>query len=218
MMTKEEIMKVLDAMNYAISPSGTFWVKKHNEAKQILQAALAAPEQEPVAVVELVHQPLRGNEHGSWHSPPQLEARLIRPVENGQRLFTHPSPQPVELSDDEIMDIGRDMMASPRWPAHDWPANPVETDCPVGIHRPAGCSVADFEKDKQMRASPTEVVEIACEVKRQTDKAWLVFDGAREVWIAKSQISDYVEEQGLIGTKVTSVFVPLWLAHEKGLI
>jgi hypothetical protein len=43
MMTKEEIMKVLDAMNYAISPSGTFWVKKHNEAKQILQAALAEP-------------------------------------------------------------------------------------------------------------------------------------------------------------------------------
>jgi hypothetical protein len=69
-----------------------------------------------------------------------------------------------------------------------------------------------------MRASPTEVVEIACEVKRQTDKAWLVFDGAREVWIAKSQISDYVEEQGLISKKVTSVFVPLWLANEKGLI
>lgn len=69
-----------------------------------------------------------------------------------------------------------------------------------------------------MRASPTEVVEIACEIKRETDKAWLVFDGAREVWIAKSQISDYVEEQGLISKKVTSVFVPLWLAHEKGLI
>lgn len=43
MMTKDEIMKVLDAMNYAISPSGTFWVKKHNEAKQILQSALAEP-------------------------------------------------------------------------------------------------------------------------------------------------------------------------------
>ena len=51
MMTKEEIMKVLDAMNYAISPSGTFWVKKHNEAKQILQAALAEPS-EPVAWTE----------------------------------------------------------------------------------------------------------------------------------------------------------------------
>ena len=51
MMTKDEIMKVLDAMNYAISPSGTFWVKKHNEAKQILQAALAEPS-EPVAWTE----------------------------------------------------------------------------------------------------------------------------------------------------------------------
>ena len=51
MMTKDEIMKVLDAMNYAISPSGTFWVKKHNEAKQILQAALAEPS-EPHAWTE----------------------------------------------------------------------------------------------------------------------------------------------------------------------
>ncbi|MBP7572586.1 MAG: hypothetical protein KA777_01280 [Rhodoferax sp.] len=69
-----------------------------------------------------------------------------------------------------------------------------------------------------MRASPTEVVEIACEVKRQTDKAWLVFDGVREVWIATSQISDQTDEQGRFGTKVTSIFVPLWLAREKGLI
>ena len=54
MMTKDEIMKVLDAMNYAISPSGTFWVKKHNEAKQILQAALAEPEGEPATVLRLI--------------------------------------------------------------------------------------------------------------------------------------------------------------------
>lgn len=60
-----------------------------------------------------------------------------------------------------------------------------------------------------MRASPTETVEIACEVRRHTDKAWLVFDGARQVWIAVSQISDYTEQAGLFGTKVTSIFVPL---------
>lgn len=69
-----------------------------------------------------------------------------------------------------------------------------------------------------MRVSPTETIEIACEVRRQTDKAWLVYDGAREVWIAKSQITDHVEERGLISMKVTSIFIPVWLATEKGLI
>ena len=69
-----------------------------------------------------------------------------------------------------------------------------------------------------MRASPTEVVEIQCEVKWATEKAWLIFDGVREVWIATSQISDQVDEPGMFGTKVTSIFVPLWLARDKGLI
>lgn len=65
---------------------------------------------------------------------------------------------------------------------------------------------------------PTETIEIACQVKRETDKAWLIYDGAREVWIAKSQISDYVTESGLFGPKVSSIFMPVWLAQEKGLI
>lgn len=69
-----------------------------------------------------------------------------------------------------------------------------------------------------MRDSPTETIEIACEIKRETDKAWLVFDGVREVWIARSQISDQCEEQGMFGTKVTSIFIPVWLARDKGLI
>ena len=69
-----------------------------------------------------------------------------------------------------------------------------------------------------MRDSPTETIEIACEVRRETDKAWLVFDGVQEVWIAKSQISDYTEDTGLFGTKVCSIFIPVWLATEKGLI
>jgi hypothetical protein len=69
-----------------------------------------------------------------------------------------------------------------------------------------------------VRVSPTESIEIACEVRRHTDKALLIYDGAREVWIARSQISDQVEEQGLIGKRITSIFIPVWLATEKGLI
>jgi hypothetical protein len=69
-----------------------------------------------------------------------------------------------------------------------------------------------------MRDGPTETIEIACEVRRETDKAWLIFDGIKEVWIARSQISDQVEEAGLFGRKVTSIFIPVWLATEKGLV
>jgi len=61
-------------------------------------------------------------------------------------------------------------------------------------------------------------VEIAVEVRAETDKAILVFDGAREVWIPKSQIKDQCEEDGLFGKKITSIFISEWLAGEKGLI
>lgn len=69
-----------------------------------------------------------------------------------------------------------------------------------------------------MRNSPTETIEIACEVRRETDKAWLIYDGVQEVWIARSQISDYTEQAGMFGDKVCSIFISVWLATEKGLI
>jgi hypothetical protein len=114
MMTKDEIMKVLDAMNYAISPSGTFWVKKHNEAKQILQAALAEPEpftpdwvsyrqgvadgkealaepSEPVATIEI-------SEWGTSRTIDTHFAYCVRDWPCGEyELFTHPAkPEPSE--------------------------------------------------------------------------------------------------------------------------
>lgn len=66
--------------------------------------------------------------------------------------------------------------------------------------------------------SASEQIEITCEVRRETDKAWLVFDGVQEVWIARSQITDYTEDAGLLGRKISSIFVPVWLAADKGLI
>ena len=61
-------------------------------------------------------------------------------------------------------------------------------------------------------------IEIPVEVRAETPKALLVFDGVKEVWIPKSQIKDQCEEQGLFGTKITSIFITEWLAGEKGLI
>lgn len=57
-------------------------------------------------------------------------------------------------------------------------------------------------------------IEIAVEVRAETAKAMLIFDGKTEVWIPKSQIKDQCEEKGVI----TSIFITEWLATEKGLI
>jgi hypothetical protein len=67
---------------------------------------LAAPVQSlPVAVVELVTQALRAMPDGTWwQQEPQLEIRAIRPVVNGQRLYTA-APQPTELTDSELSAI-----------------------------------------------------------------------------------------------------------------
>lgn len=57
-------------------------------------------------------------------------------------------------------------------------------------------------------------IEISVEVRAETPKALLVFDGNAEVWIARSQIHDQCEEKG----QITSIFITEWLATQKGLI
>lgn len=56
----------------------------------------------------------------------------------------------------------------------------------------------------------TNLVEISVEVQRETEKAYLCFDGKVQAWISKSQITDYSEEKG----KITSIFIQEWLAFE----
>lgn len=60
-------------------------------------------------------------------------------------------------------------------------------------------------------------VEIDCKVVRETDKAYLIDYGHAkdQAWIPKSQVDDYCEERD--GT-ITSIFIPEWLAKDKGLI
>lgn len=58
-------------------------------------------------------------------------------------------------------------------------------------------------------------VEIAVEVRRETDRAFLVFDGKTEAWVPKSLVSDQSErDDGSIET----IFVPEWFATERGLL
>jgi hypothetical protein len=59
-------------------------------------------------------------------------------------------------------------------------------------------------------------VEVDVSLKHQTTHAYL-FDcgGKAPVWIPKSQVEDYCEDRE---GNMTSVFIPEWLANEKGLI
>lgn len=54
----------------------------------------------------------------------------------------------------------------------------------------------------------SDLVDISAEVRRETDKAWLIFDGDREVWLPKSQAE----------RDRNTFTMPEWLATEKGLI
>lgn len=58
-------------------------------------------------------------------------------------------------------------------------------------------------------------VEIEVEIRAETPKALLVYDGKTEVWVPKSQIRDQCEND--MGT-ITSIFISEWLATEKGLV
>jgi len=66
----------------------------------------------------------------------------------------------------------------------------------------------------------TEQVEIDCTIKHETHEghenmgAYLVDNGDVEEWVPKRMVSDYCEEHGAI----TSIFIPLWMAEEKGLV
>lgn len=59
-------------------------------------------------------------------------------------------------------------------------------------------------------------IEIACELRRETESAYLIHDGDRQAWIPKSQCSTF--EPSKPGSKCGTLDVEEWLAHEKGLI
>ena len=62
-------------------------------------------------------------------------------------------------------------------------------------------------------------IEIACEVRLVTDAAIKIYDGAREAWIPKSQVSDWTDgPDDAPGVGTTSIFIPEWLAIDKGLV
>lgn len=65
---------------------------------------------------------------------------------------------------------------------------------------------------------PNTEVEILVVVKRVTERAILVNHGVeKEEWLPISQISDWCGSEE-VGIGTTSVFIPEWLAIEKGMV
>lgn len=56
----------------------------------------------------------------------------------------------------------------------------------------------------------SDLVDIAGEVKGETEKAWRFFDGTRTVWLPKSQVEWDATDK--------TMAMPEWLAREKELI
>ena len=62
-------------------------------------------------------------------------------------------------------------------------------------------------------------VEIEVEVRAVTQAAIKIYDGAREVWIPKSQVIDWCDgPDDAPGVGTTSIFISEFLATEKGLV
>lgn len=59
------------------------------------------------------------------------------------------------------------------------------------------------------RMPKRELIDIAAEVRGETDRAWRLFDGTKTEWVPKSQV-----EQNEDGTFT----MPEWLAKDKGFI
>lgn len=55
----------------------------------------------------------------------------------------------------------------------------------------------------------SNIVDITAEIRVETEKAWKLFNGAKTVWLPKSQVEN--NEDGTFA-------MPTWLAHKKGLI
>jgi len=64
--------------------------------------------------------------------------------------------------------------------------------------------------------SKSDLIDIVVQLKAETDKAWLVNDGTKDVWVPKSQCKLYKDAP--LGRNEKILTLPEWLAHEKELI
>lgn len=61
--------------------------------------------------------------------------------------------------------------------------------------------------------SEAQLTDIAAELRHETDRAYLIWDGTQQVWLPKSQTEAFHQRD-----KTWTFTLPEWLAKEKGLI
>ncbi len=74
-------------------------------------------------------------------------------------------------------------------------------------------ALGQAQTDDDVRGS-SELIEITGEIRRHTDSAVLIFDGARTDWVPKSQVKIGKTSDGVTYT----LAMPEWLAKKKGFI
>jgi hypothetical protein len=60
--------------------------------------------------------------------------------------------------------------------------------------------------------SKNGLIDVACELRHETERAYLIDTGEGEMWVPKSQVEYYKEGS------LEIVTMPMWLAKEKGFI
>ena len=55
----------------------------------------------------------------------------------------------------------------------------------------------------------TELFEVAAQIRHETEKAYLLFDGTKEAWVPKSQVED---------NRDGTFTLPVWLAEKVGFV
>lgn len=61
---------------------------------------------------------------------------------------------------------------------------------------------------------PTETIEFYGEMKYDTEKAYLIYDGIDEIWLPKSKVVSLRR----IRDDDYEFIIPLWLAKKKGIV
>lgn len=56
----------------------------------------------------------------------------------------------------------------------------------------------------------SDLIDVAGELRRETERAFLIFDGTKEVWLPKALVEHDASDR--------TFAMPEWLAKEKGLI
>ena len=62
------------------------------------------------------------------------------------------------------------------------------------------------------------LVDITCELRGETDRAYRIYDGTKTEWVPKSQVELDIHGKGIDGKDVIVATMPEWLAKERGFI